>query len=330
MLPKKERTLLMSPLEQELYLELLGAKKTSLKVEGRPVYQYRDLIFSTDREYESVYCESNIYGQTIYHFEGEEAERYGETLVHDNCLDDYLRNGDDSINLSRHYYGNHIFTVEGLVYAFAKIYHADNVEKYYYETLAEVKKQALLKTLGDLDKSIFASHADDEFLKKFYDGFMRILNISSEEEASEFLKYFIVSTTGVYEKNGYNNALKLYISSPDGNKQYEVRIFSESSYDLYSKLDSKPKSTFGIYRVYDDKPYIVFLSGEPHETFIYDMENNMLKYSCFVDGDESWKQPESLKELKMISDLINRMNKSVAYFNKKLGYKEPEKKLELK
>ena len=57
----------------------------------------------------------------------------------------------------------------------------------------------------------------------------------------------------------------------------------------------------------------------------------MLKYSCFVgDETEQWKQPESLKELKMISDLINRMNKSVAYFNKKLGYKEPEKKLELK
>ena len=315
MLKLKERTIFRSPLENEMYLELIGAKKTSLKSEGRPVYLYRDLLLSTDREYQSIYCESSIYGQRTINYDG-------ESFIVDNCLNDLLLETDEEKKIfGRQFYGNHIFSLEGLVYTFAKIYHKDKLEEYYYETLKSLKIQALLKTFKSLDSSIFKSINSIEYLKPALDEFMRVMNISTEEEANRFSNIFLFNTTGVYEKEGSNNRLNFLFYTPDNKDHYEIISHGNDTWDLYTSV--KTDGYLGI-KIHKGKIYVIKL--EKYNSCIWDLLENKTSKRLFIDdADSSWTKATS-DELRELADIIVEINSSVSLINSTLNDKKVPKK----
>lgn len=314
MLELKGSTNFRSPLENEMYVEFLGATKTELKSEGRPVYRYKDLLLSTDREYRGIYCESNIYGQRKINFEG-------KPLVIDNKLDDFVLTTDEERKIfGRYFFGNIIFSVEALVYTFAKIYHKDNCEEYYNETLKSLKTQALLKTFDNFDSSAVENYNTNEYLKPTIDAFIKVMNMSSEE-TSNFSDVFLFNTTGVYESDGLDNKLKFFFYTPDEKTQYNIYSYGDDTYDLITNVDAS--GYLGL-KIFNGKIYVVRMKN--YNFRIWDLEK---KKTCdslnFNSLDSHWTNITS-KESQDLMDTIVEINNSVSLINSTLEDKKVTKK----
>ena len=313
MLEIKGETFFRSPLENEMYVELLGAMKTRFESEGRPVYLYRDLLLSTNRDYGSIYCESSIYGQRTINFEG-------EPLIIDNKLDDIVPTTDEEKELfGRSFFGNNISSLEALVYAFAKIYHKDNCEEYFNETLKSLKTQALLKTFNNLDSSFIENLNTNEYLKPAIDAFIKVMNMSSEE-ASRFSDVFLFNTTGVYERDGLDNKLKFLFYTPNKKVQYEIYSYGNDSYDLFTNVDAN--GYLGL-KFYNDKIYVTKMTH--HNYRIWDLEENKTCNSLDFNNPKSQWTNTTLEELKELINTISEINNSVSLINSTLEDKKVSK-----
>ncbi len=303
MIELKGNTNFRSPLENEMYEELIGARKTQLESEGRPVYQYRDLLLSTNREYSGIYCEASIFGK-------EKFEYMGNTYIIDKNLDDVILTTDEEKKLfSTHFYGNLIFTLEGLVYVFAKLYHKKNCENYYNETLKSLKTQALQRTFNNLDTSIFKNLKNYEQLNPIIDAFMRVMTMSSEE-SNRFSDVFIFNTTGIYEKEDANNRIKFLFYTPDDKKHYEIHSYGNDSWSLHSRVDD---DNYVELKIHNGKIYIVRMKEADYR--IWDLTGNKTSTGLFTDSpDYPWTNttPEELQEL---ADAILKMNDNVSLIN---------------
>ncbi len=311
MLDLKGTTYFRSPLEHELYLELLGAEKTKHKEEGRPVYKYGNILISTDREYSCIYCDSN-YGQKKINYEG-------KTLVMDKTLSDLVLTTDEEKEMfSCHFYGNLISTLEGLVYAIAKLYHQDNLEEYFNETLKTIKTQALLKTFENLDSEVLNCIKIDD-INPAIKSFMKVINMSSEE-ASRFSDVFLFNTTGVYRSHGFDNKLKFIFWTPDDTRHYEIHSYGDDSWDLYTSVDNN--GYLGI-KIRDAHIYIVKMKENDYR--IWDLINC---FTCkgfdFGKKDCLWTIPTP-EEKDELDNILLEINNSTSLIDSDLTLNDEKK-----
>ena len=307
MLKVNRKSFFRSSLERESYLELLGAKKTRFEshISDRPVYKYGDLSFTSDSDYSSVYCQP-VYAPEVL-------EYYRLKEYNGNIYYSILQTTEERNLFCGHIEGNHIFTLEGLVYLFAKKFHKNNVEEYYNETLQYLKTQALLGTFATLDKSIFEKFNDNECLRPTLDAFMKVMNMSAEDTI-RFSKKFLFNTTGVFEKENSKNMLDFYFYTPSEKYFYEIHSYGNGAWDLYT-LVGRDNGYLSL-KIRDSKLYVTKMHNYHSNTF--DLAEKKVSKSWAVnDPDNPWVEA-TLEELNYLEETINELNNSVALIDSTL------------
>ena len=306
MLKVNKKSFFRSSLERESYLELLGAKKTRFEshISNRPVYQYGDLSFTSDPEYSSIYCQP-VYAQEALDF-------YRLKEYNGNIYYSILQTTEERNLFCGHIEENHIFTLEGLVYVFAKKFHKNNVEEYYNKTLQMLKTQALLGSFTNLDKSTFEKFNDNECLRPVFDAFMKVMNMS-DEDTVRFSKKFLFNTNGIYEKNGSKNMLDFYFHTPSRKYCYEIHSYGNGAWDLYTAVG------LGGYlslKIRGDKLYVTKMYEYNVNTF--DLAEKKVSDSWGInDPDNPWREATQ-GELDYLAGIIYELNNSVALIDSTL------------
>lgn len=295
MIKVETKTSFESPIEQELYLKLLGAKETSFDSDGRPVFQYKELLFSLDREYRCIRCESSS--------------------INGELKDYVLQTKAEEEALGEHFAWDFIFTIEGLVYTFAKLFHNDELEGYYTETLKSLKAKAIVETFKELNSSYLDS-IDNEAIKPTLDAFKKVMRITTEQEANKFANVFSVNTTGVYSRDDVDNRIKFYFFTPDEKERYEITSYGDNKWDFCTSVKS---GGYLALKIRNDKPYITKM--ENYNSHTWDLEEMLVNDSFAVDDEKRPWRKATAEELGELILTIKELNDSVALIDLALAPK---------